>query len=279
MSEPNTALTPRATLAAGFLILMFFAGLLLVYLVGPSTPPASLGPSASDSSPAVTDEATGAAASAAAEGDPPGKPGPELPAPAAGHLLAVTQQRLAALEEELEEWRRQQAAALETERQRVDAELARLAHAHRQQLEAAKEAGAGAMFAQLGRDYAALQARFTPDGILVSLAESDLEFARGRDTLVSERPASLMKLAEFLVVHPDLQVLLRGHTDSLGGETANLVLSEQRALAVKRLLVDLGVAEDRIRAEGMGETDPIADNRREQGRERNRRVEIYLTEG
>ena len=76
---------------------------------------------------------------------------------------------------------------------------------------------------------------------------------------------------------PELQPYrfrLEGHTCSLGTKAYNQALSERRAKAVKEWLVALGVAEDRLMAVGFGEDRPVADNTSEEGRRRNRRVEI-----
>ena len=71
-----------------------------------------------------------------------------------------------------------------------------------------------------------------------------------------------------------LQVV--GYTDSTGNDSINIPLSQKRALAVNEYLVLRGINQERINAFGMGSQNPIAGNDTEQGREQNRRVEIYL---
>lgn len=92
-------------------------------------------------------------------------------------------------------------------------------------------------------------------------------------------PASydeLNRLAEIMLNDSDLRLIIRGHTDNTGNTNANLELSVNRANAVKDYLVQQGVGASRIAAFGYGETRPIASNDTQEGRERNRRVELDL---
>ena len=76
-----------------------------------------------------------------------------------------------------------------------------------------------------------------------------------------------------------LKIELGGHTDSLGSDGYNLKLSEKRAVSVQKYLVGKGVEPGRMTARGYGETNPVADNGMDDGRELNRRVELKVTEG
>jgi len=82
-----------------------------------------------------------------------------------------------------------------------------------------------------------------------------------------------------LTRHPDIKVAINGHTDDKGSDAYNLKLSQRRADAVKAYLVEQGILAERMSAQGFGEAMPIADNSTEEGRERNRRVELSITEG
>lgn len=85
----------------------------------------------------------------------------------------------------------------------------------------------------------------------------------------------LQKAIDFLKRWPDTKVSVVGFTDSTGTDAYNQKLSERRAQAVKKYLLDSGsVKADMITAEGRGETEPIADNKTKEGRFKNRRVEI-----
>jgi len=73
---------------------------------------------------------------------------------------------------------------------------------------------------------------------------------------------------------PDWKLRIEGHTDSTGTREGNQALSQQRAAAVVAWLVKNGVAVSRLAAVGLGDTKPVADNKTEEGRARNRRVEL-----
>ena len=85
----------------------------------------------------------------------------------------------------------------------------------------------------------------------------------------------LQTAIDFVKRYPETKIVVVGHTDSTGSEEYNQKLSERRADAVKKYLVDSGhVKADMITAEGRGEAEPIADNKTKEGRAKNRRVEI-----
>jgi outer membrane protein OmpA-like peptidoglycan-associated protein len=90
-------------------------------------------------------------------------------------------------------------------------------------------------------------------------------------------PAALPVLdqaAEILKANPGVEVKVEGHTDSIGSEEYNQVLSVRRAESVYRYLVNRGVDPERFQVEGFGKTRPIASNDTEAGRAQNRRVEL-----
>jgi len=86
----------------------------------------------------------------------------------------------------------------------------------------------------------------------------------------------LEKAVAFVKKYPDSKVSVEGYTDSRGGDKYNLGLSERRAQAVKKYLVDKGENADRIASAGKGKANPIGDNKTEKGRFENRRVEILI---
>ena len=88
--------------------------------------------------------------------------------------------------------------------------------------------------------------------------------------------ADLEKAVAFVKKYPDSKVVLVGHTDSRGTDKYNVKLSQRRADAVKKYLVDKGEKTDRITTEAKGESEPIADNKTEKGRFENRRVEVLI---
>jgi OOP family OmpA-OmpF porin len=73
-----------------------------------------------------------------------------------------------------------------------------------------------------------------------------------------------------------MKILIEGHTDAIGSEEYNLILSKKRAQAVLDFMVSQGVAADRLSSEGYGESRPVADNETEEGRQKNRRVDLVI---
>ncbi len=77
-----------------------------------------------------------------------------------------------------------------------------------------------------------------------------------------------------LLQNPDLKVKIQGHTDNLGEAEYNLTLSEKRANTVFQYLQLFGITTERLQAKGYGETQPVSSNDTEEGRAKNRRVEL-----
>jgi OmpA-OmpF porin, OOP family len=104
----------------------------------------------------------------------------------------------------------------------------------------------------------------------------DLHFESGTTRLTPESQRTVDSLLMVLNAYPSVQIALEGHTDAAGEPAANKALSQQRAEAVKQILASGGVAADRVSAEGYGQERPVADNRTESGRARNRRLELVV---
>ena len=157
---------------------------------------------------------------------------------------------------------------------REEAERARLAA----QAEAEKAARAKAEADQLMKELSELKAQQTERGIVLTIG--DVLFATGKATLSADANRSVDKLAEFLKKYPVRNVLIEGHTDSVGSDEFNLTLSQQRADSVKEKLVADAVDATRITTVGYGKKYPIAGNDTAAGKQQNRRVEvIILNEG
>lgn len=101
-------------------------------------------------------------------------------------------------------------------------------------------------------------------------------FASGRSELRPEARANLQRVVEFVQRGAGRPVLIEGHTDSQGGANANQVLSQRRAEAVRKALIEEGVDAGRLSAVGAGEDRPVDNNASAAGRARNRRVEIII---
>jgi len=106
--------------------------------------------------------------------------------------------------------------------------------------------------------------------------KSDTMFDSGVSVVKSEAQNEITQVATVLNKYPESIIIVRGHTDSVGSDTANQDLSENRSQAVKTILVEQGVNTDRILTIGYGETEPVSSNDTEVGRQANRRVEISI---
>jgi outer membrane protein OmpA-like peptidoglycan-associated protein len=116
-------------------------------------------------------------------------------------------------------------------------------------------------------------------GMVVTLSGSVL-FATGKSELLPAARRRLTEVARALTRQDkDSTIIVEGHTDSTGSDERNDQLSRERADAVRSFLVSRGMAADRIRAEGHGESQPIATNATADGRANNRRVEIVVQPG
>lgn len=114
-------------------------------------------------------------------------------------------------------------------------------------------------------------------GMIVSLP--DILFDLNEATLKNEAKVVIAKLAGILLILPELNLRVEGHTDSTGSADYNQTLSERRATSVRDFLAQQGIGGQRMVAVGYGLTRPVADNSTREGRAANRRVEIVIAEG
>lgn len=117
--------------------------------------------------------------------------------------------------------------------------------------------------------------RNTGEELILTLPQ-DLLFATDSATLRPELQRDLSRIAANLVNYPRSDVIVIGHTDNVGSAAYNLGLSERRAQSVADVLRGQGVAASRIQTIGRGLTQPVASNATAQGRQQNRRVEIFI---
>lgn len=173
---------------------------------------------------------------------------------------------------EAEEARRQIAASRsEAERARLDAQSARYQALAQEQAQQQTQQQTERLQQQLNE----LQARETERGFKIML--SGVLFESGQASLKPGATRRLEQLAEVLRENPDRIALVEGFTDSVGDESFNEQLSEQRAQAVREKLLGLGVDPARIVTQGYGEAYPVASNQTASGRQQNRRVEIVVS--
>ena len=104
-----------------------------------------------------------------------------------------------------------------------------------------------------------------------------LLFDTGSATLQPASNEQLRNVAAILKAYPNAKINIGGYTDNTGDKAANLKLSQDRASNVMAELVTLGVASDRLEAQGYGEDHPVADNNTEEGRQKNRRISLRVT--
>lgn len=116
--------------------------------------------------------------------------------------------------------------------------------------------------------------RQTARGLVVSLPDVLFDFDKA--TLRPRGTQTLAKLAGVAMIVPELEFSIEGHTDSIGTETYNDWLSEARAESVADFLAQEGVASARMETEGFGEDKPVATNETDEGRQKNRRVEVVI---
>jgi outer membrane protein OmpA-like peptidoglycan-associated protein len=144
-----------------------------------------------------------------------------------------------------------------------------------QRLEA--EARIREQFAAIENVFERDEARVSREGNRMIIRLVGLTFQSGQDVVRPAYRQLLQKVQQAAEVFPRSQITVEGHTDSYGGDENNLALSRRRAEAVSAYLTnELAVPAFRLSSVGYGETQPIANNDTEQGRERNRRIDVII---
>lgn len=122
-------------------------------------------------------------------------------------------------------------------------------------------------------------ARPTEDGVALMnepMLFDDISFESGSAQLSGDPQQQIKALAALMNTYQDKSILIRGHTDNVGGVNANSLLSLIRSDSMKKQLVGLGIEKIRIKIEGVGQLEPLASNDTAEGRSRNRRIELIL---
>ncbi|MDH5380803.1 MAG: OmpA family protein [Cyclobacteriaceae bacterium] len=128
---------------------------------------------------------------------------------------------------------------------------------------------------ELQKDLEGATVQRVGEGILITFNEG-LQFDVNSYSIRKSSEANLIDLANVLAKYEDTDILIEGHTDNTGEDAHNQTLSENRAAAVKRYLVNKGILVSRISTIGYGEGQPVADNGTSTGRQQNRRVEVAI---
>lgn len=131
-----------------------------------------------------------------------------------------------------------------------------------------------ARVADLESELRELNATKTDRGMVVTLG--DVLFDSGQSRLLPGGTRNMAKLADLFKRYPQRSATIEGYTDSIGADSANMLLSEQRANSVMTALVNLGVPSDRLSTRAHGSQMPVADNGTASGRQMNRRVEVVF---
>ena len=173
-------------------------------------------------------------------------------------------------------------AQMKAEAAKAQAEAEAKQAAERAKTQAAKEeaerarAATAALRAQLLQQLnSLLQTTDSPRGLVVNMG--DVLFDFGKYNLKPDTKITLAKLVGIIQSHPGLNLAIEGHTDNIGSDEANMKLSQQRGDAVREFLVQQGLAANTLTAVGLGKGDPVADNSSNEGRQKNRRVEIIVS--
>lgn len=104
-------------------------------------------------------------------------------------------------------------------------------------------------------------------------------FDTGKATLKPASSEAINAVVALMKKHPDLVIQVQGHTDNVGSEEANQLLSAQRSAAVKDAIIGAGIPARQLESQGYGESRPVATNATEEGRKENRRVELHKLSG
>ena len=131
--------------------------------------------------------------------------------------------------------------------------------------------GAVALYDRNAQDVSAVEKAIAETGKFVT---NNILFETGKATLKSESMAEIQKVADYMKKNPRARFEVQGHTDNQGSDKVNDPLSQQRAEAVVKALASLGVDDFNLKAVGKGSHEPVADNKTEAGRAKNRRVEF-----
>ena len=110
----------------------------------------------------------------------------------------------------------------------------------------------------------------------VSFAAKNIFFATGKYQLLAKSHKSLDGVVDLMKADESLMLDIDGHTDAVGTDESNQVLSDNRAGSVKEYLLSKGIDASRLKSQGFGESKPVADNNTAAGRAKNRRTEMTV---
>jgi OmpA-OmpF porin, OOP family len=194
-----------------------------------------------------------------------------------GEHVQQQAQQVRRLKLELED-RDQRIAALEAQTERLEARLGGVSEervALQRRVDAQERVRTSV--ATIASTFTAEEARVERQGDDVVISLLGIRFPSGRSTINADSAALMDKVRKALELFPGAAVAVEGHTDANGGESANLILSQDRADAVRQYLVsNFGVNPENVSSIGYGEARPVATNETAVGRARNRRIDLVI---
>jgi OOP family OmpA-OmpF porin len=169
--------------------------------------------------------------------------------------------------EELVELAQQERAAAQTQKQHAEEQLDALRVRREQELDRMREALSKIAIT-----------RRTPSGMVMELADDSFRFEFDSATLNPQNREILSRIAGVLLASEGYRLFIYGHTDDVGTQDYNVGLSQRRADSVARYLQQVGLPEDIMTTQGFGKSNPVADGKTRDARQRNRRVEIGIVD-
>jgi OmpA-OmpF porin, OOP family len=131
--------------------------------------------------------------------------------------------------------------------------------------------------ATLESSFTADEARVVRQGDDIVLSLLGIKFPSGRSTIDANSAALMKKVQQGLALFPGASISVEGHTDANGSDSTNLILSQDRADAVRQYLVsNFGINPEKVSSVGYGEARPVATNETPAGRTRNRRIDLVI---
>ncbi len=194
-----------------------------------------------------------------------------------GEQVQQQRQELSRMRQELQD-REEQITSLTREVERLEARLGGVSEervALQRRVDAQERLRANV--ARIEGSFSADEARVYRQGEDVVISLLGIAFPSGRSTIDANSSGLMAKVREALSLFPGASITVEGHTDSHGSDSANLILSQDRADAVKQYLVaNFRADPERVTSIGYGEARPVATNETAEGRARNRRIDLVL---
>ena len=108
-------------------------------------------------------------------------------------------------------------------------------------------------------------------------APKGISFEHNKSTLTPQSYADMDNAVKILAQYPEVKIEIEGHSDNRGTPEYNRIISQKRADTVMEYLISKGIAAERMKAIGYGDSKPVVDNDTEEGQAKNRRVEFHLS--